>query len=172
MPSRDEPPAPVPDDVGELVAALASASQDAIMEVVGAPKQYNDGKEAMRQWFLARLPDALQSLSASAQGGWPARAVIEGDCIVIRVPISVLPIAFDASPVAPRDEEADPLYRVTDAATFAKGVARHLNDEEEDGTTPIHRILDDAMLEALEQGEEGIEEIAALKRLPAPGEGA
>lgn len=89
---------------------------------------------------------------------WPARAIIEGDNIVIRVPISALPVAFDFSPLTPRDDEADAKYFVSDTAEFAKSVCRRLNKEEEDGTTPIHLMLDSAMEEALEQGDEGLEE--------------
>jgi hypothetical protein len=89
-----------------------------------------------------------------------SEAIIEGGNIVIRVPIDVLPIAFKYWPGAPRNNNGEPRYVVTDAATFAKGVVHYLNDEKEDGTTRIHRMLDDAMNEALEQGEEGVEEIA------------
>lgn len=90
---------------------------------------------------------------------WPARAVIDGDCISIRVPISALVQAFQYCPAAPRDNEGNDLYRVTDAEAFAKSVAHRLNDEEEDGATLIHRMLDAAMIEALEQGDEGVVEI-------------
>lgn len=92
---------------------------------------------------------------------YPAEAVIEGANIVIRVPISAIPIAFAAHPQAPENDQGDPLYAVTDAATFAKGIVRYLNEESEDGTTRIHIMLDSAMMEALEQGEEGIEQIRA-----------
>ena len=107
----------------------------------------------------ARLAEAEAEKAAAK---YPAEAVIEGDNIVIRVPISAIPVAFEAWPDAPRNDEADPLYSVTDAATFAKGIVRYLNDESEDGTTRIHLMLDSAMNEALEQGEEGVEEIAAI----------
>lgn len=88
-------------------------------------------------------------------------AVIENDSIVIRVPIAHLPQAFDASPLTPRDVEAHALYHVTDPATFAKGVVRYLNDEEEDGSTAVHRAFDQAMIDALENGEEGLSDRAA-----------
>jgi hypothetical protein len=47
---------------------------------------------------------------------------------------------------------------ITDEATFAKSVALGLNREEEDGSTPITRMLDKAFNWVFEQGEEGIEE--------------
>lgn len=36
-------------------AKLDDESLDAIMEVIGAPRLYNEGKSAMREWFLDRL---------------------------------------------------------------------------------------------------------------------
>ena len=49
-------------------------------------------------------------------------------------------------------------FKITDPELFAKGVAGALEAEEEDGTTPVHRMLDAAAIEALEQGAEGCEE--------------
>lgn len=62
----------------------------------------------------------------------------------------------------PDFEQEDPdtgeflIPKVTDPAMFAKEVYRRLNDEEEDGTTIVHRMFDDAIKEAVEQGAEGI----------------
>lgn len=39
---------------------LAGASEDAIMDVVGAPAEYNKGKAVMRSWFLDELRADLQ----------------------------------------------------------------------------------------------------------------
>lgn len=91
------------------------------------------------------------------------QAIIEGDSIIIRIPIAAIPVAFEAWPGAPRDAEGRDLYKVTDAYVFAKGIVHYLNAESEDGTTRIHLMLDSAMNEALEQGEEGVEEIAAIR---------
>ncbi|HEV2897418.1 MAG TPA: hypothetical protein VGX71_06180 [Pseudaminobacter sp.] len=46
--------------------------------------------------------------------------------------------------------------KITDAEAFAKCVFDALVDEEEDGTTPVHRMFEDAIREAVEQGAEGI----------------
>lgn len=48
--------------------------------------------------------------------------------------------------------------KITDEAAFAKSVANALNREEEDGSTPITRMLDEATEWVSEQGEDGIEE--------------
>lgn len=42
-------------DLPHVVAKLEADSLDAIVEVIGAPKSYNDGKAAMRDWFIERL---------------------------------------------------------------------------------------------------------------------
>lgn len=46
--------------------------------------------------------------------------------------------------------------KIVDADAFAKAIFHQLNDEEEDGTTIVHRMFDDAIKEAVEQGAEGI----------------
>ena len=48
--------------------------------------------------------------------------------------------------------------RISDEAEFAGSVVRRLNLEEEDGSTPITRMLDEAVIWVSEQGEAGIEE--------------
>lgn len=90
-----------------------------------------------------------------------AEAVIENAklpslaCIVIRLPLEMIPFAYlgavDVGNVAPG-------WKVTNARAFAKEVVHALNDEDEDGTTPIHRLFDAAFEEAIEQGAEGVEE--------------
>lgn len=52
-------------------------------------------------------------------------------------------------------------FKVTNIAEFAKEVASALNDEGEDGSTPVTRMLDAAILHAIEQGSEHVEEVTA-----------
>jgi hypothetical protein len=49
-------------------------------------------------------------------------------------------------------------WYIRDIPTFASEMARELRREEEDGTTPVHRMLDAVALAALEGGAGGIEE--------------
>lgn len=87
-----------------------------------------------------------------------SEAQIVGDKLVISLRISTLANAarhcayFDAL-----EEDGHPL-KITDEALFAKSVKLALNREEEDGSTPITRMLDDAFEWVSEQGEDGIEE--------------
>jgi len=46
--------------------------------------------------------------------------------------------------------------KIVDPAAFAQSVYHQLNDEEEDGTTLVHRMFDKAIEEAVNQGAEGI----------------
>lgn len=75
-------------------------------------------------------------------------ANIEGTEIVIRVPISA--IRFAASTAL---EDCNVI--VTDERKAATAIVRYLNDEDEEGSTPVHFALDKALSEAVEQGEEG-----------------
>ena len=49
------------------------------------------------------------------------------------------------------------LVKVTDPVVFAKEVLRQINREEEDGSTPLSRMLDAAILAAVDDGCEGID---------------
>lgn len=77
--------------------------------------------------------------------------------IVIELPIAVLPSALHAAPFN-SDPDGDPAYHVTDKAAFAEAMLEWLGGEESDGTTPLHRLFDAAMLGAIEDGAEGVEE--------------
>lgn len=86
---------------------------------------------------------------------------IENEELVIRVGISTLCKAVRQSPSidnavmeAGCDES---VVEITDEAVFAEAILGALNDEEEDGSTPVHRLLDAAAESAIEQGCEGIE---------------
>jgi hypothetical protein len=84
-----------------------------------------------------------------------AEASIERGQVVIRVPIKNLPLALKAGIDL---GYIDPGVKITNAQAFAKDLVRALNDEDEEGTTPIHRLLDEAITEAIEQGAEGVTE--------------
>lgn len=82
-------------------------------------------------------------------------AKIEGDEIVIRLYIGNLPVIVSGGWAC----NALPPLKVTDSGEFAKELCIALNAENEDGTTPIHRLIDKAVIAAIEQGALGIDEI-------------
>jgi hypothetical protein len=84
-----------------------------------------------------------------------AQAVIEGDAVVIRLPIANLPVAVSG---AASLGTLDPPFKVTDASAFAKDLVRQLNDEDDEGTTMVHKMFDQAFNDAAEQGADGITE--------------
>ncbi len=95
-----------------------------------------------------QVEDETVDLSKSGE------AVIEDGWIVVRVAIETLPQAIET---ACGMHYIAGHWKVTDAAAFAEEITRALNDEQEDGTTPIHRLLDQAAEHAIEQGGEGVE---------------
>ncbi len=83
--------------------------------------------------------------------------------IVIELPLSVLPKALHAAPFN-MDPDGDPAYHITDKRAFADAMVDRLGEEEEDGTTPLHRLFDTAMEAVIENGDEGVEEYRRSER--------
>lgn len=78
---------------------------------------------------------------------------IEDGRLVITIGIGLLAWAVQsAEPQWPED------FAVVDVEGFAKAIAKELKRDEEDGTTPVHRMLDAAATEVLESGDEAVDE--------------
>ena len=77
---------------------------------------------------------------------------IEDGQLQISIGIALLAFAIQSQEQWPED------WYVSDISKFAKSMARQLAREEEDGTTPVHRMLDAAAGEVLEQGDDGADE--------------
>jgi hypothetical protein len=78
--------------------------------------------------------------------------IIDGE-LRISIGISNLKKAMETSP-----DERLTWYKVLDLEAFAKDVVNELLDEDEEGTTPVHRLLDNAFFFAIENGSAGIAE--------------
>lgn len=89
----------------------------------------------------------------------PLRVSIERDQLVIRLGVNTLAHAAEYCPVFYDDEHnADPPFiKVTDRAAFAVDVLRALQHEEEDGSGPLSKLLDDAIELAYDDGSEAVE---------------
>lgn len=81
------------------------------------------------------------------------KAVIEGAEIVIRVPLASLATVVDGAWMC---HGIEPRLKVTDAAAFARDLCDALNDEDDEGSTPVHRLFDVGIQGAYERGAEGI----------------
>lgn len=99
------------------------------------------------------------------EGEFAGKAVIDDGHIVIRVPIKNLPVIVDGMFAC---HGHDPDYKVTDPAAFAKEVVSALNDEDEEGTTRIHKMFDGAFDEAVNQGAQGVELIEQTAETDSP----
>jgi hypothetical protein len=87
--------------------------------------------------------------------------------LTCRVKNGVIQISVNAATVefatvnhpALYDPEADEgRYIVTDQQEWLKGVAHYITDEREDGSSRLTDLFDSAILEAIEQGWEGVAE--------------
>lgn len=93
----------------------------------------------------------------------PLRVGIVNGELRISIGVSTLKFAAENSP-DPRltvlDNEKDKFmcYKVVDENEFAKDVVHALKSEEEDGTTPVHELLDNAIFSAIEDGSLGVHE--------------
>jgi hypothetical protein len=97
--------------------------------------------------------------------GRPLTIGLEKDELVIRIGVDTLAFCFEISEEnQPFDEQANDFrraWRVVDKHKFAKGVGIALTDEEEDGSTPLTKILDDAFTHAIEN-DMGVDEDGRL----------
>lgn len=93
--------------------------------------------------------------------GQPLTIGVEGEELVIRIGVDTLQFCFEAGEDnLPWDDEIQDFirsFKVTDKYKFAKGVGNALCNEEEDGSTPLTKILDEAFIDAVENAE-GVEE--------------
>lgn len=76
----------------------------------------------------------------------PLTVEIKDECLSITVGVKTLAFAITHNP--------ELKLNVTDAKGFAQDVLHELQREQEDGTTPVHLLLDKAADEAAEQGSE------------------
>lgn len=84
---------------------------------------------------------------------------VEDRAIVIRVPIDVLPLAFEVGPGTEVFGGSDGTpAKITDVALFADALFVALTEEvDETGVTRVEKMLDEAMVHAVEFGAEGVE---------------
>lgn len=82
------------------------------------------------------------------------RAVIEDGNIVIRFRIDALPTAVEGAAAL---GALDAPFKVTDPDAFANDLVSQLNDEDEQGTTMVHKMMDRAFNQAADQGAFGID---------------
>ncbi|TIT80135.1 MAG: hypothetical protein E5W57_04180 [Mesorhizobium sp.] len=98
--------------------------------------------------FETRIRAALAE--PERQPGQPLQIEVIGGRLVISIGVGALAFAVQHAD----NQWPEDIY-ITDPYEFAKDVARQLRAEAEDGTTPVHVMLDRAAVEASAQGSEG-----------------
>lgn len=84
---------------------------------------------------------------------------IVDDVLTTSIGVNCLGNAIELGPEFERYDEDRHEFtypKVTDPAIFAREVCRELEKESETGVTRVHRMLDAAAKEAIEQGAEGV----------------
>lgn len=84
---------------------------------------------------------------------------ISDDEIQISIGLESLAFAIENSPDLHWDGYSPDPGEDGKYTEFGKSIIQYLNHEEEDGTTPIHRLFDSVAEEALDQGAEGFLEV-------------
>lgn len=144
----------------------------AIVEVKSDARTWlrNRRKDELIYIILANLDRINLFADASDVGkdGMPLKAEVKANHLCLGIGISTLAWAFehceDNNPFNESTGNYEQRYRIGDPLQFAKDVCHEMNDEAEDGSTPLTRFLDSMMDRAVEQGSLGIldpEEIAA-----------
>lgn len=100
----------------------------------------------------------------------PLTVEVKDDELQIRIGIDTLKFALECAPEYPLcifDEDRDEYmtYKVEDINQFVEDIVTELDNEQEDGTTPVHLLLDQAMLKAVENGSLGIAEEMSPSKL-------
>lgn len=104
-------------------------------------------------------PPAGERFQDVAKGQPLEVEIFEG---VLRITIGVSTLGFAAKHIPNTGWDEDHL-KVTDESVFAEEILRELQREQENGTTLVHRMLDQATLRAIEQGCEGVDHEAMEK---------
>jgi hypothetical protein len=144
--------------IGEstIFPALDAAEQERLKEQCELMWQYSEILGARIAAFSQ--PAAKETNPKEGCARFESEAKIIGGKLVISLRIGTLAHAARNSDHFFNCAESGTPIKITDETVFAASVSRALNREEEDGSTPITRMLDEATEWVSEQGEEGIEE--------------
>lgn len=130
--------------------------EDIAASLMRVSNDYAAQNDADKAWYFRKAANAIRELlaapSETAFSKKPLSVEIKDDVLTFSIGVETLAYAIQQGPNWPSD------VKVTDARTFAKDVLRELEREEEDGTTPVHRMLDARGRDAMENGSEGCSE--------------
>ena len=118
------------------------------------PEETFNSPEYQAWLKIRKEQDPLNPQPIHFLAGQPLTIGVEGDELVIRIGVDTLQFAFETGEYnQPFDDEANDFrrsWKVTDKHKFARGVGNALCNEEEDGSTPLTKVLDEAYIHAVE----------------------
>jgi hypothetical protein len=118
------------------------------------PKETFNSPEHQAWLKTRKKQDPLNPKPIRFLAGQPLTIGVEGDELVIRIGVDTLQFAFETGEDnQPFDDKANDFrrsWKVVDKHKFAKGVGNALCDEEEDGSTRLTKVLDEAYICAVE----------------------
>ena len=118
------------------------------------PEETFNSPEYQAWLKIRKEQDPLNPQPIHFLAGQPLTIGVEGDELVIRIGVDTLQFAFETGEDnQPFDDEANDFrrsWKVTDKHKFARGVGNALCNEEEDGSTPLTKVLDEAYIHAVE----------------------
>lgn len=85
------------------------------------------------------------------------QATVEGDELVIRIGLDTLKMAAEWNPLFATEQDG-PWESIEDTKELAHDVCRAMTHEEEDGSSPLTNFVDQAVLDAAENGSIGFAE--------------
>lgn len=103
---------------------------------------------------LDRILTPTTAKAAELIDGLPSVA-IEGDQLVIRITTECLLHAVTCAPEWPVDYRGDPI-RIQNGTLLIQEIIHELQREDEQGTNQMHRLLDQAAVDAINNGSEAV----------------
>ncbi|KPM60218.1 hypothetical protein HB4184_22175 [Pseudomonas putida] len=85
----------------------------------------------------------------------PPTVAVEGDQLVIRITTECLLHAVTCAPEWPVDYKGDPIS-IQNGTLLIQEIIHELQREDEQGTNQMHRLLDQAALDAINNGSEAV----------------
>jgi hypothetical protein len=118
------------------------------------PEETFNSPEYQAWLKIRKEQDPLNPQPIHFLAGQPLTIGVEGDELVIRIGVDTLQFAFETGEDnQPFDDEVDDFrrsWKVTDKHKFARGVGNALCNQDEDGSTPLTKVLDEAYIHAVE----------------------
>ncbi|HEY4153529.1 MAG TPA: hypothetical protein VGM38_09430 [Pseudolysinimonas sp.] len=144
--------------LGTLVRFNHSGEGGPVHRIVSVMKDGMVEIHDMGGYFAPHLFTIADDIADIPPSPPPELVRIEGDDIVIRISLDALVFATEQGCLCTFSKLKNDFrtVHVHDPAQWRDAIVRALRREKENGDTPVHLMLDDALEYAADQGEEGV----------------